>query len=199
MLLVLDPATTAAELAAGALPCRENGCDGVLGPWGHARTRRLRVGPGRTEAHTPRRARCRACGRTHVLVPARSFPRRPDTVETVGAALVAAVSGLGYRRVAEQIRVPATTVRGWLQRARANSETIRVNATIAGHALDPMAAKIDPTGTPLGDMVEAVGRAVAAHIRRTGRWYPPWQLALAITRAGILAPQPRQIISYLSG
>jgi transposase-like protein len=196
MLLVLDPSTTALELAAGALVCRENGCDGVLGPWGHARTRWLRLGPGRSEAHTPRRARCRSCGRTHVLVPARSYPRRPDTVETVGAALLAAVGGLGYRRVAEAVGVPATTVRGWLQRARANSETIRVNATIAGHALDPMAARIDPTGTPLGDMVEAVGRAVAADIRRLGPGHPPWQLASVITRAGILAPRPRRIIWY---
>lgn len=198
MLLVLDPSTAAVALAAGELMCRENGCDGVLGPWGHARTRWLRLGPGRTEAHTPRRARCRACGRTHVLVPARSYPRRPDTAETVGAALLAAVQGLGYRRVAVQVEVPATTVRGWLQRARANSDTIRVNATIAGHALDPMTAKIDPTGSALGDMVEAVGRAVAAHVRRLGPHHPPWQLAVAITRAGILAPQPHQITCYPS-
>jgi transposase-like protein len=198
MLLVLDPSTTALELAAGELVCRENGCAGVLGPWGHARTRWLRLGPGRTEAHTPRRARCRACRRTHVLVPARSYPRRPDTVETVGAALLAAVEGLGYRRIAERIDVPATTVRGWLQRARANSATIRVNATIAGHALDPLATKIDPTGSPLGDMVEAVGQAVAAHQRLLGPRHPRWQLALTITRAGILAPHPRQITWYPS-
>lgn len=196
MLLVLDPTTAAVELAAGNLDCRQSGCDGVLGPWGYARTRWLRVGPGRTEAHTPRRARCRTCRRTHVLVPARSFPRRPDTVETVGAALLAAVEGLGYRQVAERVEVPATTVRGWLQRARVNSETIRVNATIATCALDPMADKFDPTGTPLGDMVDAVGRAVAAYLRRLGPSHPPWQLALAITSAGILHPRPRQITSF---
>ena len=198
MLLVLDPSATALELAAGELMCRENRCDGVLGPWGHARTRWSRLSPGHSEAHTPRRVRCRTCGRTHVLIPARTYPRRPDTVETVGAALLAAVQGLGYRRVAEQVQVPATTVRGWLQRARANSDTIRVNATIAGHALDPMAAKIDPTGSPLGDMVQAVALAVAAHVRRLGPRYPPWQLAMAITRAGILAPHPRQILWYPS-
>lgn len=196
MLLVLDPSTAAVDLAAGKLVCRDNGCDGTLRPWGHARTRWLRLGPGRTEAHTPRRARCRACRRTHVLVPTRGFPRRPDTVETVGAALLGALDGLGFRRIAEQVNVPATTVRGWLQRARTNSETIRANAVIAGAALDPMAAKIGPTGTPLGDMVEAVGLAVAAYIRRLGPGPPPWQLALAITGAGILAPRPRQLICY---
>lgn len=68
----------------------------------------------------------------------------------------------------------------------------------SGHALDPMAAKIDLTASPLGDMLEAVGRAVAAHIRLLGPRHPPWQLALTITRAGILAPRPRQIIWYPS-
>ena len=108
--------------------------------------------------HTPRRARCRACRRTHVLIPARTYPRRPDTAETVGAALLAALEGLRYRKVARRVQVPATTVGGWLQRARTNSDTVRVNATIAGHALDPVAGKIDPTGSPLSDMVEAVVR-----------------------------------------
>jgi transposase-like protein len=162
MLLLLDPTATALKLVAGELRCRENGCVGTLRPWGYARTRWLRLGPGRTDAYTPRRARCRACGRTHVLLPTRTHPRRPDTVETVGAALLAAVNGHGYRHIAEQVQIPATTVRGWLQRARANSDTIRTNATIAGHALDPMAAKINPTNSPLGDMLEAVGLAVSA-------------------------------------
>ena len=78
----LDLYTAALKLAASV--CDENGCVGVLGPWGHARTRWLRLGPDRTEAHTP-----------HVLLPARTYPRRPDTVETVGAALLAAVDGPG--------------------------------------------------------------------------------------------------------
>lgn len=122
----------------------------MLGPWGYARTRRLRLGPGRTQARTPRRARCRTCRRTHVLVPATSYPRRPDTVETFGEAVLAAVRGVGYRRAADEIGLPATTVWGWLQRARANSKTVRVNATIAAHALDPMLAPIQPKGTRSG-------------------------------------------------
>ena len=195
MLLLLDLSATAVKLVAGELMCHDNGCLGALRPWGYARTRWLRLGPGRTEAHTPRRARCRVCGRTHVLLPARTHPRRPDTVETVGAALLAAVNGHGYRHIAEQVQVPATTVRGWLQRARANCDTIRANATIAGHALDTLAAAINPTGSSLGDMLEAVGLAVSAYIRRLGPLHPPWQVALAITGAGLLAPQPRQVPS----
>ncbi len=131
--------------------------------------------------------------RTHVLLPTRTHPRRPDTVETVGAALLAAVNGHGYRHIAEQFQIPATTVRGWLQPARANSDTIGTNATIAGHALNPMATKINPTGSALGDMLDAVGLAVSAYIRRLGPHYPPWQIALALTSAGILAPHPRPI------
>ena len=168
----------------------------MLGPWGYARTRRLRLGPGRTHAHTPRRARCRTCQRTHVLAPATNYPRRPDSAETVGAALLGAVRGLGYRRVADEVGVPATTVRGWLQRARANSETIRVNATLAASVLDPMLGPIQPKGSPLADMVEAVGVAVAARVRRLGPGAPPWQLALIITVGGILAPRVRQFVGY---
>lgn len=197
MLLVLDPSTTATALTAGALACPDDDCRGILGPWDYARTRWLRLdAAGRTSAHRPRRARCRACGRTHVLVPARGYPRRPDTVETAGAALLAAARGLGHRRVADEVGLPASTVRGWLQRARVNSETIRVNATIAAHALDPMLGPIRPTGSPLGDMVEAVAVAVAAHVRRLGPTASPWQLAVAITGAGVLAPRPRRIAWY---
>ncbi len=129
MLLTHDPSTAATELAAGVLPCPSRDCSGRLGPWGHARQRVLRLGSGQSEAHTPRRARCRRCGGTHVIVPARSYPRRPDTAEVVGTALVAASRGLGHRRVAELVELPATTVRGWLRRARANSEAVRVVAT----------------------------------------------------------------------
>jgi hypothetical protein len=193
MLLFHDPSTAAADLAAGGLACPHRGCDGRLAPWGHARIRRVRVAPGRTEAHRPRRGRCRLCRRTQVLAWARSYPRRPDSVETVGAALLAAASGLGYRRVAALVERPATTVRGWLQRARANSDTVRADATVAVHALDPNAVPIPPTKSPLGDMLDAVGRAGDAAVRRFGPHAAPWQLATVITAAGILAavPSPR--------
>jgi hypothetical protein len=193
MLLFHDPSTAAAELAAGALTCPHRGCEGRLAPWGHARARPVRVGPGRHEAHQPRRARCRSCGRTQVLAWARSFPQRADAVERVGTALLAAVSGLGYRQVADQIGVPATTVRGWLQRARANSDIVGAAATAAVHALDPNAGHPTPTGTALGDMLDAAGRAVAAATRRLGPSPRPWQLAAVITRGAILAPRPPRV------
>ena len=77
MLLTHDSDATAARLEAGALVCPEGGCDGRLGPWGHARPRRLRLDARRSQSHTPRRARCRACKRTHVLLSTRSYPPAP--------------------------------------------------------------------------------------------------------------------------
>jgi hypothetical protein len=193
MLLIHDPAKTAARLDAGTLACPASGCGGQLGPWGHARARSLRLAAGRSETHTPRRVRCRACGRTHVLVPTRSYPRRPDTVEAVGVALLAAADGLGHRRVAERVGRPATTVRGWLRRARANSDAVRADATVATCRLDPLAGRYDPTGSALGDMLDAVGRAVAAWVLRFGPVPAPWQVAVALTGAAILAPVPKPL------
>ena len=190
MLLIHDPVFAAACLAAGTLECPRGGCGGRPRPWGHARARRLRLSGGRYETHTPRRARCRACGQTHVLISTRSYPRRADSVETVGAALLGAASGLGHRRVAASVDLPATTVRGWLRRARANSEAVRADATVATHQLDPMAHRFDPIGNALGDMVDAVGRAVAAWVLRFGPRPSPCQLAVALTGAAILAPVP---------
>ncbi len=198
MLLTSDLTATATDLAVGVLHCPHHACDGKLAPWGHARTRYRRVGPSTTEAHTPRRTRCRSCQRTHVIASTRNYPRRPDTAETIGAALTAAARGLGHRRIAEAIGIPATTVRGWIRRARANSENVRANATIRALALDPVAATFDPTGTPLSDMIDAVGRAVSAYICRLGPGPPPWQLAVLITRAEILAPRPSPV-RYLTG
>ena len=94
MLLTHDPATTAARLASGILVCPSGHCGGQLGPWGHARPRAVRLGASWGEAHTPRRARCRRCRRTQVLLPTRSYPRRADAVETVGVALLGAADSV---------------------------------------------------------------------------------------------------------
>lgn len=191
MLLCLDPTAAAAELTAGELACPRRGCDGHLGPWGHARRRWMRIGPGHREAHQPRRARCRSCGRTHVPAWTRTHPRRVDAVETVGAALMASLTGLSDRAVADRVGVPATTVRDWLRRARANVEAVRVESTAALYMLDRDAGRLDPAGSPLADMLNALGAAASAWARRFGPVTdPPWQVALVITTGGILAPRP---------
>jgi hypothetical protein len=75
--------------------------------------------------------------------------------------------------------------------SRANCDAVRVDATVATYRLDPMAGPFEPTGSALGDMVDAVGRAVSAWVLRLGPVPAPWQLAVALTGAAILAPVPR--------
>ena len=193
LLLIFDPEQIPGALNAGLIACPHTGCGGRLRRWGYARIRRVRVAPGKTETHRPHRGRCRSCGRTQVLVWARSYPRRCDSVETVATALLAAMYGVGFRPIADHLGVPATTVRDWLRRARRNAEVVRVDATITTHKLDPMAGPFDPTGSALGDMIDAVGRAASAWICRFGPRPGPWRLATVLTNGGILSarPQPR--------
>ena len=188
MLICLDPSTAALELTTGALGCPRTGCDGKLAPWGWARPRQLRGDP--ASRYRPRRARCRSCRHTQVLVWARSYPRRPDRVETVTTVLLAAANGLGHRPAAATVGLPATTVRDWIRRARVNAEAVRCHATVLVHAFDPLAAALEPTGTPLGDMLDAVGRAVTAAACRLGPRAAPLQRALVMTHGAILSPRP---------
>ena len=79
-------------------------------------------------------------------------------------------------------------MRGWLRRARANSDAVRCDATVATCQLDPLAGRFDPTGSAVGDTLDAVGRAVTAWVLRFGPVPAPWQVAVALTGAAILAP-----------
>jgi hypothetical protein len=187
MLLFTDPSSINTELLGGTLDCPRSGCAGTLRPWGWARPRQIRVSPQRHISVRPRRGRCGACSRTQVLASWITYPRRVDTVETVGAALTAAATGLGHRRVAERLGLPATTVRDWIRRARINAEDVRVIATIRVHALDPLAHPLAATGTALGDMIDAVGRMLAAWTVRIGPPASSWKLAAAITGGRLLA------------
>lgn len=190
MLLTHDPATAAARLEVGLLACPS--CGGQLGPWGHARLRATRGD--RDSPDRPRRTRCRACRVTHVVLSARRFPRRADTAETVGKALLGAAGGLGHRQVADLVDRPPTTVRGWLRRARANSDVVRWDLTLAALQLDPsLDWRPKPTGSALGDMVETVGAAIAAWVRRFGPVDDPWAIAVQLTGGGLLALDPQPV------
>jgi len=106
------------RLGVGELVCP---CGGGLVPWGHARARTVRdVGDLR-----PRRARCRTCLVTHVLVAVSCLLRRADGVEVIGAALRAKAAGAGHRPIAAQVARPASTVRGWLRAFARNAEAAR--------------------------------------------------------------------------
>jgi hypothetical protein len=71
-----------------------------------------------------RRGRCRVCRRTHALLPDLVHERRLDTVDVIGAALVHAIGGLGMRRVAAALDVPASTARDWRRRHRARAPAL---------------------------------------------------------------------------
>ena len=101
---------------------------GRLAPWGYGRERAVRLRGGRTTRLRPRRARCRSCRRTRILLPAWCAPRRADGIEVIGAAAGLAMAGAGHRPVAAALGVPAGTVRGWLRRLRARAGQLRAHA-----------------------------------------------------------------------
>jgi hypothetical protein len=65
LIVCAELARVESELVAGLLSCPS--CREVLGPWGHARERVLRCLAGERWLR-PRRARCRGCLGTHVLL-----------------------------------------------------------------------------------------------------------------------------------
>lgn len=189
LLLVLDPDDAEVDLLGGRLSCQR--CPGSLGPWGWARSRPVRQPGGILRWLRPRRARCRGCGATDVLLPAAAIPRRVDSAASVLRALTRASTGLGHRRIAVEVGVPAATVRNWLRRARRDAEELRLRATVAAHAFDPVLGPIHAHGSPLADAVEAIGLAVGACIRRGLRPVPPQPAALAvIVTRGLLVARP---------
>lgn len=187
MLMVgTDPEGVERLLLAGGLCCPS--CGGVLGPWGHARSRASRGLEG-TVRHVPRRTRCAACGRTHVLLAQRWLLRRADGSEVVGAALEARARGVGHRPVAAALGRPVSTVRGWLRRFDANAEHVRAQFTRLLHVLDAQAPALVPRATVVADAVEAIGRAAAAAVVRLSP-VSPWHFAARASGGLLLAPAP---------
>lgn len=121
-----------------------------------------------------------------MLISTDSLLRRRDLAEVIGAALVAKAAGVGHRRAALAAGLPASTVRGWLRRFAANVEAIRVWFTVLAHGLDPMLAPIAPTGTPVGDAVEAVAVAARAASLRLAP-APPWSFASTASGGRLLS------------
>lgn len=176
------------RLAAGELccPC----CAGVLGGWGHARERTLRGPGGRLRRLRPRRARCRSCRVTHVLLAVFALVRRADVVEVIGLALAAAAQGAGFRSVAARLGLPPATVRGWLRcfARRAGPVQVFFAALAAGAGPDPVMPAA--AGSPVADAVAAIAgaaSAVAARWPQLGQ-APVWQAASAASGGLLLAP-----------
>lgn len=184
-----DPVRVESRLTAGGIACPACG-GGVLGGWGYARTRRI---AGMTDPVRPRRARCRACAVTHVLLPVTVLLRRAYAAERIWAVLTARADGSGHRRIGASLGVPAATVRGWLRRAAQRLEAIRswflgVAVTAGVDVRIP-----DTSGCAWRDALAAVATATAAIRFRFGAAgllgaVTPARVAAAASSGRLLAP-----------
>jgi hypothetical protein len=186
------------QLAGGELECPC--CRGVLARWGWARARVLRGDRGPVRVR-PRRARCRGCAVSHVLLPVFALLRRVDLAEVIGAALAAKAAGAGARPIAAACGRPADTVRGWLRRFGARAGLVRAFfiRLLVEAGVDPVPPAQAPSA--FADAVAAVAGAAAAV---ASRWpgigeVPLWWLACAASRGRLLAPGwPRELINTSS-
>jgi Domain of unknown function (DUF6431) len=178
-----------AELVGGLLGCPL--CRGVLGPWGHARERVLRC-LGGDRLLRPRRARCRGCAGTHVLLPELAFSRRQDEVSVIGAAIEAKVAGEGFRRIATRLGAYPETVRGWLRRFAERAELIGAHFTRCAVALDPELGAMLPAGSDVADALEAIAVTARAWVLRFGP-AGPWQIASRLSGGLLLGNTNRPL------
>jgi hypothetical protein len=183
LIVCAEQARVEAGLFAGLLGCPS--CREVLGPWGHARERVLRCSSG-DRLLRPRRARCRGCACTHVLLPDLALLRRQVEVSVIGAAIEASVAGDGYRRIAGRVGTYADTVRGWLRRFAERAELIRAHFTRCALALDPELGAVLPAGSRVADALEAIAVAARAWVLRFGPG-DPWWIASRLSGGLLLA------------
>ena len=182
LIVCAEQARVEAELVGGRLGCPS--CRGVLGPWGHGRERLLRCSSG-DRLLVPRRARCRGCEGTHVLLPDLALSRRRDGVLVIGAAIEAKVAGDGCRSIAGRLGAPADTVRGWLRRFAERAERIRAHFTRWAVALDPEIGALAPADGGIADALEAIATAGRAWVLRFGPG-DPWRIASRLSGGGLL-------------
>jgi hypothetical protein len=194
MLIVgTEQARVEAELAGGLLGCPS--CWGVLGPWGHGRERVLRCRSG-DRLLRPRRARCRGCAGTHVLLPRLAFSRRQDEVAVIGEAIEANVAGEGFRPIAARLGAYPETVRGWLRRFAERSERIRAHFTRCAVVLDPVLGAVMPAGGGVADALEAIAIAARAWVLRFGP-AEPWEIASRLSGGLLLGNTNRPLESVM--
>jgi Domain of unknown function (DUF6431) len=182
LIVCAEQALVEAELVGGLLGCPS--CRAVLGPWGHARERVLRCAVG-DRLLRPRRARCRGCEGTHVLLPNVALSRRRDEVAVIGQAIEARVAGEGSRPIAGRLGVHADTVRGWLRRFAERADWIRVHFTRWAVVLDPETGAVLPAGDGIADALEAIAVAARAWVLRFGPG-DPWRIASVLSDGGLL-------------
>ncbi len=162
-----DRSVVEQHLLAGRLRCPA--CrDGELRPWSRLPRRMVRH-EDHEENLEPRRARCRNCGKTHVLLPDTCLAGRLNSAAVILRGLLLKAGGAGHRAVAAELGLPAGTVRGWLRRFAAVAEAVRVHMTIWAAFLDAAMPAVDPTGSSFADALESLGLAARACSLRLGR------------------------------
>jgi hypothetical protein len=128
-----------------------------------------------------------------VLLPVTVLLRRADAVEVIGAALTARAAGVGHRRIAAWLGVPAATVRGWLRRWGTRLEMVRVHFLLVARLAGVDQAVPKALGSPWRDVLAAVGAAAAAVTTRFGTSgilgpVTAWQVAAASSGGRLLSP-----------
>ena len=180
------------ELVGGLLGCPS--CRAVLGPWGHARERVLRCRGG-DRLLRPRRARCRGCAGTQVLLPDLALSRRQDEVSVIGEAIEAkVVAGEGFRPIAARLGAYPETVRGWLRRFVERAEQIRAHFTRCAVVLDPELGAVMPAGGGVADALEAIAITARGWVLRFGP-AGPWQIASRLSGGLLLGNTNRPLES----
>jgi hypothetical protein len=188
VILVLDEGKAWEEAASGAYRCT---CGGRLRPWGYARVRQVRQLDGSHVEYRPRRFACAGCRTSQVFLAAWCLPRRRDSAETVGHALVRAARGSGHRTIAVELGRPESTVRNWLRRAGRRAEWLRTVGVLAYHELEFDPGPMRVRETPLAQAVEALGCAAAAMVRRLGLIGElPWSIITMVSRGRLLDRLP---------
>jgi hypothetical protein len=182
----VDTVRVESRLAAGEIGC--SACDvGVLARWGWARLRRVAPAGERVR---PRRARCRGCGVTHVLLPVTLLLRRAYAAPVIWAALEYRAAGLGHRLIAARLRLVAATVRGWLRRAAGRLELVRAEFVCLAVAAGVDVAVPKASGSAWTDTLAAVGLAAAVIGGRFAELGDLTPVAVAVAASGgrLLAP-----------
>ena len=141
-------------------------CAGELGSWGSYR-RGVRVGRARFRLLV-KRACCKACERTHALLPGFLLARRLDVVDVIGCALEMAAGGRGYRPIAAALGRKETTVRSWLRRLLARVDVLRGWFVGLAVSMAEPPARAPPDDSALGLLVRAIADAFLAARLRLG-------------------------------
>ncbi len=177
------------RLSAGEIGCPT--CrDGVLGGWGYARARQVE---GLGDLLRPRRARCRACAVTHVLLPVTVLLRMAYAAKRIWAALTVRAEGFGHRRIGVRLGIPPATVRGWLRRAGPRLEALRIWFLRVAVTAGVDVAVPDSMGCAWRDVVAAAATATTAIRSRFGAagilgMVTAEQVAVAASGGRLLAP-----------